>query len=81
MDPILIGALTAVISEIFQLLPALRSNDVVRSVVVLVVALGGVVLFGTVDLKDFATTLIAALTTYKLIVQPGAKALGSPTQV
>ena len=80
MNPLYIGILTSVVSEILKLVPQLNSSSLVKSVVVFVVALVGTYLFGSVNPQDYAETLIAAFATYKLLVQPAAEYTGLKTQ-
>lgn len=77
----LLGLCASIITEILKIVPALRTNTLVTSIVaIVVVALGTLVTSGQFTWVSFLNSLAAAFLSYKIVVQPVATASGIKTQ-
>ncbi len=81
----LIGLSSSIITEAFKFVPFLRANALVQAITSIVVVFGVSLLSAyttktalTVD--SFITSLVFALTSYKLLVEPTAATVSSKSQ-
>jgi hypothetical protein len=76
------GLVSSVISEIFKFIPALRKNELVSTIVaIIVVAIAAFVSNGmTWSIDNAIAVLVFSLVSYKTVVQPLAQSVNSPTQ-
>lgn len=76
-----LGLCASIVTELFKLIPALRVNALVSSLVaIIVVALGTLVAGGQFTWLSFLNSLAAAFVSYKVIVQPVASSINAPSQ-
>ena len=73
---------TAILNELIKLIPAIGQNELIRSAVAVVVI--AILAFLTNGLEwswlNFYAVMAFAFLNYKMIVQPIATAIGSPSQ-
>lgn len=87
LTPVVIGAISSVVTEIFKFVPFLNSNETTRAITSVVVVVIGVFIsigFSFSTWPEFFSTLfqsiVYALASYKVIVQPVATNVGVSTQ-
>ena len=79
--PISIGIISAIVTEIFKFVPALRQNALVQALVAIVVIAGTTLATGGSFTGDsLVGSLVVALTTYKSVVQPLSKTFNYSSQ-
>ncbi len=77
----IIGAVTSIVTELLKYVPFLNKNSLTRSLTsIVLLVIGNFVVAGKFSLEVFLQSLVFALTTYKLIVQPVADTTGMKTQ-
>ena len=79
LDPIIIGLLSSVATELFKFFPFLGKNELTRAITAIAITVLGTYLLGN-GITDFPTAITSALVSYKVIVQPLAKSSGIKTQ-
>lgn len=85
LAPYFIGLASSALTELLKLIPALNSSTIVRALTAIVVMIA-VTLFSmgfnlvAFDWAVFGQVVIWALVNYKMIVQPVAITVSSPTQ-
>ncbi len=78
---LLVGALTPIITELLKLFPILRTNSLVTSIIaIILVLIGNFLTEGKFTLDSFVASIVIALTTYKMLVQPLAETGGLRSQ-
>lgn len=77
-----VGLASSVLTELLKLFPFLKQNELMASVTAIVVTAIATYFSTAGDFTwpHFASVLLFAFLNYKIIVQPVAKALVSPTQ-
>lgn len=81
LDVIELGFISSVVTEVLKLFPIFNKNAFVKSLVAIVVTTGVVFIMGSeFTVEAVVTSLVVALTSYKMIVQPIASEAGLSTQ-
>jgi len=76
----LVGLLASVLTELIKLVPKIGKSDVLKSLTaVILVALGAIVYIGW-SWANFFIVMAFAFVNYKMLVQPVAVAIKSPSQ-
>lgn len=81
LDPIVIGLLASVVTEVCKLFPKVAENILLKSGVAIAVMIVGTYLFvPDVTLSAFGQVVLFAFASYKLLVQPIAVSAQLKTQ-
>lgn len=78
---VLVGSLSAVVTELLKLIPWLNQNSITKAATSLVVCFVGTFLFTPHNPGDYATVITSSLVAYLAIVQPTGKFAGVKTQI
>lgn len=88
LTPVVLGAVSSVVTEIFKYVPFLNKTPLTRAITAIVVVIVAVFVSGAVSFTDwqsflvvFSQSLVFALASYKTIVQPVSVSLESKPQV
>jgi len=75
-----IGMFSSVVTELLKFFPLLNVNELTRALTTIVVVFLGTITFSNLSLEGMLSSLLVALVSYKMVIQPVAKVSGLATQ-
>lgn len=80
LDPIQVGFLSSLVAEILKFVPVLRTNDLTVALTAIVVDILGAFFLTGGSMASLPMIILASFASYKLLIQPLASSVSSPSQ-